>query len=70
MGILSKTKQETEVLIRENDDLKNKLHMVLEKHQDFETLEKKLKGAKKELNEIILPLSDRGSRPVSSAALK
>lgn len=40
MGILSGGKKETDRLIQENDDLRNKLHTVLEKQGGFEELEK------------------------------
>ena len=52
MSILSGNKKEADRLLQENDDLRNKLHTVLEKQGGFEELEKKLALAKKELSDI------------------
>jgi len=52
MGILSGNKKEADRLIQENEDLRNKLHAVLDKQGGFEELEKKLALAKKELSEV------------------
>ncbi len=54
MGLFSgKSKQdEIERLVQENDELKNKLHKVLQKFESFEDLEEKLEKAKYELSTI------------------
>jgi hypothetical protein len=49
----SKTKSEIEKLIEENDELKNTLHVVLQKHQSLIELERKLTEARKESSESI-----------------
>ena len=51
MGILSKGQKSTEKLIQENDELKNKLHTVLDKYSSLEELEEKLTQSRRELSE-------------------
>src|ERR1035437_708695 len=46
----SKTKSEIDKLIEENDELKNTLHIVLQKHQSLIELEKKIGEARDELS--------------------
>lgn len=48
----SKAKSEIEKLVEENDELKNTLHQVLQKHQNLVELENKLNEARKEFTEI------------------
>ena len=49
----SKTKSEIEKLVEENDELKNTLHTVLQKHQTLVELELKLNDTRKELSDIL-----------------
>jgi len=52
MGLLSsKSKAEIDRLVEENDELKNKLHSVLQKHTSITELSNKLEETKKELAE-------------------
>src|SRR3989339_1469530 len=48
----SKTKSEIEKLVEENDELKNTLHTVLQKHQNLVELDNKLTEARKQFNEL------------------
>lgn len=48
----SKTKSEIEKLVEENDELKNTLHTVLQKHQNLVELDNKLTEAHKQFNEL------------------
>ena len=48
----SKTKNEIEKLVEENDELKNTLHTVLQKHQNLVELDNKLTEARKQFNEL------------------
>lgn len=48
----SKTKSEIEKLVEENDELKNTLHAVLQKHQNLVELDNKLTEARKQFNEL------------------
>jgi len=44
----TKIKSEIEKLVEENDELKNTLHTVLQKHQNLSELDSKLTDARKE----------------------
>ncbi len=48
----SKTKSEIEKLVEENDELKNTLHTVLQKHQNLIELDNKLTEARNQFNEL------------------
>ena len=53
MGLFSsRAKNEIEKLVEENDELKNTLHQVLQKHQNLVELDNKLNEARKELSDI------------------
>lgn len=53
MGLFSsKAKNELEKLVEENDELKNTLHQVLQKHQNLIELDNKLNEARKEFSDI------------------
>jgi len=48
----SKSKSEIEKLVEENDELKNTLHAVLQKHQNLVELDNKLTEARKQFSEL------------------
>ncbi len=48
----SKSKSEIEKLVEENDELKNTLHAVLQKHQNLAELDNKLGEARKQFSEL------------------